>query len=376
MQATSFSRNRGIDVLRGISILTVILLHLNIQVPFKESYLGELLPRFWYSIFFWSGFYGVVIFFVISGYLITNSALKKWGSLPELSVRKFYIFRFARIMPLLLLLMIILSSLHLLGVSGFVLHPEKVSLGRAIFAALTFHFNWLEIQIGYPPGNWDILWSLSIEETFYFCFPIIALFARKEWHFVALISIFFIISPWARVALYPDNELGDRNHLAYIDSIATGCIIALVAHRVKISKTLRSTLMILGWGMVIFIFAFRKMAYQMGLTKTGIYISILSLGLGLIILWMHGRHADGFRKGYLGLRPLEWLGKYSYEIYLSHMFIVIFAVKYFKHLELSGEWIYGLYLIVIVLSYSLGFLISNYFSEPLNAKIRAKWISN
>ncbi|WP_394750382.1 acyltransferase family protein [Spongiimicrobium salis] len=374
MRDTSASRNIGVDVLRGMAILMVILLHLNLKVPFKETYLGALLPKKWYSLFFWSGFYGVAMFFVISGYLITNSAIQKWGNLPKMSIKHFYLMRFARIIPLLTGLLLVLSILHLSGVPGFILNPEKTSLIRALFAALTFHFNWLEIQVGYLPANWDILWSLSIEEVFYLFFPVLCIFCRKEWHFVVLVSIFFIVSPWARTQLFPGNELGDRNHLAYIDAIAIGCMTALLAHRVKIPKKIGVGLLTVGWIFITFILFFRRTTYQWGLTKNGLYITVLAIGVGLVLLWMHSRHQSKKQVHYPIFRWLEHLGKHSYEIYLTHMFVIISLVALFKSWDLSQFWITPLYLLTIVFSLLLGKAIARYFTNPINRWLRKKWI--
>lgn len=285
-------RNGGVDLLRGLAILSVILLHVNIRVPFNETGLGGLLSQRWNGILFWSGFYGVPMFFVISGYVITHSALKRWTTLPQLKVRDCYAMRFARIMPLLVVLLIVLSAFHLLEVPKFVIKPERATLGRALLAALTFHVNWLEIKVGYLPSAWDILWSLSIEEVFYLGFPLLCLAARKEWHFVAVASCFLMISPWARVALFPDNELGDKNHLAYMDGLAIGCFTALAAHRIRFSARTLVGLLVLGAAMVIFVVGFRSQVFALGLTKNGLYISILSAGTALVLLWMHFRHAE------------------------------------------------------------------------------------
>jgi peptidoglycan/LPS O-acetylase OafA/YrhL len=68
-------RNDGIDLFRGLSIIFVILLHINIRIPFNESPLGQILPESINKIFFKSGYYGVIIFFVISGFLITSTSI-------------------------------------------------------------------------------------------------------------------------------------------------------------------------------------------------------------------------------------------------------------------------------------------------------------
>jgi peptidoglycan/LPS O-acetylase OafA/YrhL len=56
----------------------------------------------------------------VSGFLITSTSLRRWGSLPRVNARDFYALRFARIAPLLLLLLIILSTLHAAGLKDFV----------------------------------------------------------------------------------------------------------------------------------------------------------------------------------------------------------------------------------------------------------------
>lgn len=371
---TRSGRNTGIDILRGLSILSVLLLHLNLQIDFKQTALGAAFPRPLFSLLFWSGFYGVVLFFVLSGYLITHSALKKWGRLPAVHTRQFYLYRFARIMPLLGALLLTLTLLHYFQIPRIALNPEKVTLGRAIFAALTFHFNWLEIQVGYLPGNWDILWSLSIEETFYLAFPLVCLLARKEWHFAAILAVFFLVSPWARTSMYPDNELGDRNHLAYIDAIALGCITALVAKRWTISPKWLNGLMVVGWALLVFIFLFRRTVFQLGLTENGLNITLLCLGAALVVLWMHHRHAAGRQTISPALAWLGRLGRYSYEIYLTHMFVVLLVAAIFKKFTFNDFGIYLLYALAIGLSYVLGALVANYFSEPVNRWLRKRWM--
>src|SRR6202021_2773473 len=97
--------------------------------------------------------------------------LKRWGALPSINVRDFYLLRLARIGPLLLALLAVLSLLHFAGLKDFVVSARTGGLGRALLAALTFHVNVLEARRGYLPGNWDVLWSLSVEEMFYLFFP-------------------------------------------------------------------------------------------------------------------------------------------------------------------------------------------------------------
>lgn len=373
MEIKDIKHNHGIDLFRGLAILSVILLHVNTKIPFSDTYIGSLLPKSVYKIIFWSGYYGVCIFFVISGFLITNSSLSKWGTLPKVNLLGFYAMRFARIMPMLFALLLILSLLHVFGVFGFVINPTQTSLGRSIFAALTFHINWLEIKVGYLPASWDILWSLSIEEVFYFFFPILCFVCRKEWHFVAFISIFLFISPFARTVWYPGNELADRNHFAYLDAVALGCVAAIISRRIDIKKNHITALAIIGWILFTFIMFFRKWATFIGLTHIGLNVTCLIIGTALILIWMQKRFLSGKQtlSKYTGI--VRFLGKNSYEIYLTHMFVVYLLVLVYNSLKLNGEWAWALYILVIILSGMLGSLVAKFFSNPFNLFLREKF---
>ncbi len=369
---TTLNRNTGIDILRGLAILSVIFLHLNIRVPFSETSIGQSLPKEIYKILFWSGYYGVCIFFVISGFLITNSSLNKWGELPNIRPQKFYWMRFARIIPLLLILLAVLSVLHLAGAKGFVINPKHTTLGRAIFAALTFHINWLEIKTGYLPGAWDVLWSLSIEEFFYFFFPLVWLVLRKEWHFVFLVLIFLVISPFARISWFHDinPNLADKNHFAYLDAIALGCLAAIICRRVNLKRNHLIILAIAGWCFVSLVFFFRPISRQLHLGQTGLNITVLSLGTAMVLIWMQKRMERGkqFKWRYPGV--FRFLGRNSYEIYLTHMFVVYVLFNIYKKQNFSGEWAWGLYIATIILSGVLGELVARYISNPANRYLR------
>src|SRR5277367_5239365 len=168
----SWTRLDGVDLLRGLAIFFVLMNHVNMRllgakVPYTQGLPAQLV----YSLV-WNGQFGVQIFFAVSGFLITSTTLRRWGPISNVNVRDFYRLRFARIAPLLLLLLAVLSALHLAHISGFVVSQKTGGLGRALLAALTFHINLLEARRDYLPASWDILWSLSVEEIFYLFFPL------------------------------------------------------------------------------------------------------------------------------------------------------------------------------------------------------------
>ena len=232
--ASTGHRVPAIDVLRGLCIIAVVLHHINLRIPFKNSAFGGLLSPAINRVLFWDGAYGVTVFFVISGFLITTWSLKRWGAPAQINMRQFYRMRFARIMPCLLALLGLLAVLHLTGRYGFVINPQRTTLPRALLAALTFHVNWLESTRGYLPGAWDVLWSLSVEEMFYVFFPILCRTTRNLTAFIAVLSGFVIIGPFARTILTHNSLWQDYGYLACMDGIALGCIAAVVVRTITV----------------------------------------------------------------------------------------------------------------------------------------------
>jgi peptidoglycan/LPS O-acetylase OafA/YrhL len=360
-------RNDGIDLLRGISILLVLLFH--IHKPFVQS----ILPKKLFNIIFVSGYYGVIIFFVISGFLITITSLKRWGSLQNIRYRQFYQMRFARIMPCLFALLGALSILDILNIPEFTIHTT--SLMPAVFSALTFQINWLEAKTGYLPGNWDVLWSLSVEEMFYLIFPFICIIFRKPTHFILIFSLFVILGPFARISLAHNESWGDHSYLSCMDGIAIGSLAALFTYYFKLTIKTTFLTFLIGLSFFIFIFIFRKQTFDLGITPIGLNVTLLELSIGLILIAAYEWYTKDNHSGSAWLEPLRWFGRNSYEIYLTHMFFVIFIIKIFFNENQSRFLTIFLYTMIIVISGIAGQLISSYFSEPMNKFIRRKIFS-
>ena len=159
------NRNWGIDCLRGLSILLVVLNHLGLgfRLPLKKSALADFLPREILNAISFNGYEAVFIFFVISGFLISSRVLEKYDALNKLNWREFYVRRASRILPLLLILLAVLAILHGIGLADYRIKAPGQSLGGATLSALGLYLNWYEAQTTWLPASWDVLWSLSIE---------------------------------------------------------------------------------------------------------------------------------------------------------------------------------------------------------------------
>lgn len=359
-----------VDLLRGLLVVFVILLHANLRLPFGPPELAQALGPRLQGLLFRSGYYAVIAFFVVSGYLIASASLHRWGTLSRVPPGAFYRLRAARILPSLVLLLAVLSVLHLAGSAWFALDTTKVSLPRALLAALGLHLNWLEAQVGYLPGPWGVLWSLSVEEAFYLGFPWLCLLARGERRFALLMLVPIALGPLAR-SVWSNNELWqDHAYLSGMDGIAFGCLAALLAHRVPRapSATAHRLLLAAGALLVAGVFCFRREVFQLGLTRFGLQVTLLELGLALLLVaahWRPWRWCAG-----AAAAPLRWFGRYSYEVYLSHMFVVIPGAWWFQQSGLPAMWIPLGYLALLAVSGLLGQVVARGFSEPCNRWLR------
>jgi len=375
-QIIARKRLDGIDLLRGLSIFFVLMNHINIRllgsdVPYTKHLSAQLV-----HILVWNAQLGVQMFFAISGFLITSITIRRWGSLPLVSARGFYLFRFARIAPLLLLLLAILCTLQFAEVHHYVITAETGGLGRALLAALTFHLNELEIHRGYLPGNWDILWSLSIEEMFYLFFPLACvvlggkkLFGRRV-VFPFLLCVFVILGPFGRTLFAHGNEIAeDYSYLGGMEGIALGCLTALVMSSRRVSRSATLGLAIGGTMIVSASLIFSWPAYRSWLGKTGLNFTLLGVGTCMFIAATTQTEWRSPRV----LAPLVRMGRYSYEIYLTHMFVVFTLFDLFIHAGKPMRGVPVLFASVILVSGLLGAGIANLYSEPANRFLREKW---
>jgi peptidoglycan/LPS O-acetylase OafA/YrhL len=358
----------GIDVLRALCVLAVVLHHVHLRFVLNHYDVAALLPKPVSRVVFWSGYYAVIAFFVISGFLITTLSLRRWSTLPRIEPLAFYRLRFARIVPCLLVLLAVLSALHLAHVPDYVIDPARSSLPRAIGAALAFHVNWLEGAHGYLPGSWDVLWSLSVEETFYVIFPLLCVALRREASMLVPILALIAIGPVSRIMGAASEPWDEYAYFSCMDGIAFGCLAALVHARCTPTPRMLRIAFVAGVAAMLLIVVFRGTAEAIGLVKTGLYVSVLELGTALVLLAIAGGIFDRFRVHALGL--LGFVGRCSYEIYLTHMFVVFATVAAFRaadaNLAFVGLWYAG----ALAASVALGALVATLYSEPANRWLR------
>ena len=359
-------RNQGIDALRGISILLVVLHHLGIRLPLKRTVLAGFVPARVLSALNWNGYEAVFVFFVVSGFLITRRALERSDGpapLARIDVADFYRRRFARIAPCLLALLVALAVLDRLGFADYVITRDGQSLPRALLAALTFHLNLYEGRTGYLPGGWDVLWSLSIEETFYLAFPLVCRVLRPTWVLVVALAVLALSLPATRGALEGDEIWQEKAYLPGMAAIATGILAAMAAAASSVARAavlrpwLPRVLVISGSLGLVVIFFFEDVPWK----TLGQGTMLVETGsTALLVLGLHLRPT--------ALRGLGWLrawGRLTYEIYLTHMFVVLAVVRL-----VNGRGLLA-YVAAPPLTFALGWLVAKLVSQPAERRLRS-----
>lgn len=162
----------SLDGLRALSILMVVGSHVLIGQNVHNTFL--------YSLF--NGALGVSIFFTISGFIITTLLMKEQIYTKNISLKKFYIRRFLRIIPLAYLFLIVLIALN-----------QIFKLGVS-FSGFLLSFLFLKNFVGSEtdPATTHF-WSLSVEEQYYLIFPFIFKQNRKLYLVLGIALILFII---------------------------------------------------------------------------------------------------------------------------------------------------------------------------------------
>jgi peptidoglycan/LPS O-acetylase OafA/YrhL len=271
----------SLDGLRAISILLVILSHL---VKWKHIS-GQVLGSY--------GTLRVFIFFVLSGYLITNILLGEYQRTSTISLRNFYIRRAFRIFPAAFVFLAVVSILYRSQMSWFHI------------TAAVFYFANMDPSRPWVFGH---LWSLSIEEQFYLLWP----FALKKWyrHRTWIVLGAFWITPVFRTALYAFKV---RNGLAgslplFSSHLAIGCLLAILAPRIP--KISRSVALIMLAGLILIPW-FAGNTPARTLFSLFVLSPLLNISAAGLVL-----HVIQSPYGALNWQPVVWLGRISYSLYL------------------------------------------------------------
>lgn len=315
-RTTRYSRKYvpSIDGLRALAVIAVIAYHLN---------------------FSWAkgGFIGVDIFFVLSGYLITNILLTQWEKNQTLQLKQFWLRRFRRLIPAAYVMIVVVVIFSVL------FHSEilKNLRGDAI-ASFFYVSNWWFIfhNVSYfdsfgMPSPLKNLWSLAIEEQFYLIWPVFLLvFLRwvknPKLLLKIVIGLGLLSAIWMTILYVPGT---DPSRVYYgtdtrLFDLLSGCALAFVWPFNRLSpnipKRSKAALNIAGTISILFFFLITALVseYQPFLYRGGLlFVAIMGVVMIATIA-----HPASYLSKIFSFKPLRWIGTRSYGIYLWHYPII------------------------------------------------------
>lgn len=372
------SSNYRADIqgLRAIAVILVLLFHFETRIR--------------------GGYLGVDMFFVISGFVIASSTLREIDRTDTFSWSAFLHRRVRRLLPGIAVVAVATAILSMLLLSPF--GPQKET-AKMLLSAASYTSNFILMPQSYfsldPKANPLLhLWSLAVEEQFYFVWPIaITLFVglRKRLPAIVLRSLVWVAvlgvvlaSCWLFLVCSMNGpDVNDYQwfkpfiqrditpeHFAFYSpftrawEFVIGVLVALLL-RLKtmvFAPQIGSVFACSGIGMVLFgvIWASRFPEIQHDLnwsTNTSATIAVV-IGTGL---WIFGGSHDKLLRRLISIRPLTLIGDCSYSIYLLHWPIWVLLITSFKQTN-------NVIALAFVLSLGLGWLQFQFIEEPIRSR--------
>ncbi|MFW7432243.1 acyltransferase family protein [Vagococcus carniphilus] len=326
----------GIDGLRSIAVVGVILYHL--------------IPRYMPG-----GYLGVTLFFVISGYLMTDILLNQWENRKKIGLKNFYYKRARRIYPSLIMMLIITGSTFV-----FISKDLLLNFKQIVVSSLLNVNNFWQILSGSSYfdrfGNesaFTHLWSLSIEGQFYILWPIVvALLVFKRDDFKLLGQVILSLTILSGVLMFAFYHPDNVNRIYYgtdtrLFSILIGAYLAIfLREKNEMLMKVDEKIQIVAWGisllMIILSFVYLKdssvFVYRGGMFLFSLICMIL---LGLVISYDKPNQ-------FLTNPLFKWIGTRSYEIYLWQFPVMI---SYEKMIKFNGDhsWVHFVIQLTLIL---------------------------
>jgi len=290
----------ALDGIRGLAILAVVAYH----------FLG--LP---------GGFFGVDLFFVLSGFLITTLLLEEHEQNGRVSLRAFYGRRARRLLPALGGVMVVTA---LLGGLAFAIGKDAVGVlsfeGIAICAV--FAANIVRMAGGPLPLELTPMWSLAQEEQFYLVWPAalgVLNRGRPKRLAAVLVTSALAVIAW-RAFLVVQHGFTPRVHYGpdtRCDGLLIGAALAAARSAGLLSRLRRRSGLL---GMVALAGLVAAMVVPAGAVAYALVLPAVALAAVFLILW-----AVESRPRVLAWRPLVWTGSVSYGIYVWQATVFLFG---------------------------------------------------
>lgn len=296
--------------LRGVAVLLVVLLHSGPLFP--DRVVGTLPYRFTQG-----GYLGVDLFFALSGFLITSLLLEERGRSGQVRLRNFYARRALRLLPALY---VMLGSYAVYSiVVGLSWYQTKMTIIWAVGYATNFQTVLKPASVAPSLGH---LWSLAIEEQFYFIWPVVFVTALRRARRITPVVVGMLVAIYVialnRYSLHvsgvPSTHLFVRLDTR-ADELLIGALAAVLWHysRQRTSRWFE----LLGWsGAATFLWCMFRDAPPAAFWDKGGFTLV---GLAATAMVVAGVSGQWSARWVLTCKPLLILGEVSYGLYLWHL---------------------------------------------------------
>ncbi len=282
------ARIPSLDGLRCLSVIFVLIAH------FTYSH-GS--PIQYNQLFDYYAHYGVLLFFSISGYLITTLLIREQKKNGAINIRQFFIRRAFRILPIAYAYLIVVAVLYHRSLT----HKE-LAIASVYLSSYSLRVPWVL----------NHLWSLSVEEQFYLLWPFVMVAGFVKAKQLAIGAV--IVAPLFRIALYfSGHSLGQLYYFpAVSDSLATGCLLALFQPELaKYQSFFTGKYFPLIWA---FTLSVPGLNWLVTPNILHLFPSIFNISVGLCI-----QNAVLTRPRILNTPIVVWVGTLSYGLYIWQM---------------------------------------------------------
>lgn len=306
-------RNKSLDGIRAVAVLAVIASH--VQFPGARG-----------------GGFGVLVFFVLSGFLITTLLLQERDQTGRISLGLFYARRALRLFPALVLVIvatIVVSAVVLPGVQG------DASV-RAVPPALFYYANWEWFAHGTDIdvlGYFGHFWSLSVEEQFYLVWPVVLILMLRRVSERTVAAVLLVVCAGSLVIRLATIHDLETSHLlfgthAIADQLAWGALLAVLLRAAPAQWARRSAVAL--WPAIIVAVGLMLTVRADADSGWGVFSNTLAPTLEAVataVVVGHVVTSGSVVSRVLAWRPAVYVGEISYGMYLWHILILAVVVR-------------------------------------------------